>query len=74
MTIYKSAADEIAEMMADFLEKEAAIPVDWEILRQKITAAKTCQELELLRRYVSRCANPDAEAVFNIKRNSLGCK
>jgi len=74
MTIYKSAADEIAELMAHILEKDAGIPTNWEALKQRIMNAKTCEELKSLSIAVSRCPNPDAEPVFNFKKRQLKCR
>jgi hypothetical protein len=45
MTLYKSAADEIAELMDKELNKEAFRMVSFETFKNAVESAKTCEDL-----------------------------
>lgn len=52
MTIYKSAAEEIAENMARFLEKSAGFPIDWEYFKKTVDDARRCEDLQAPWRWI----------------------
>jgi len=58
MTIYKSAADEIAEAMNEALEKDAGVPIFWEKFKKVIDSAEKCADLQVPWRWLQsgKCA------------------
>jgi len=76
MTIYKSAADEIAEAMIEALEKEAARwPVSWEAFKKVVDSATKCEDLKTPQSWIEqgRCAmfQDRAIAYLGKKRTEL---
>lgn len=76
MTLYKSAANEIAEMMAQNLKEAGAFPIDWEYFKKTVDSAQKCEDLQVPWRWIEggKIADNKAMGYFLQKEKELKSK